>query len=394
MLRVLVLVAFAAALSGCGGGSSSAPSTPPPPPAPPPPTDGGTGGGGTAETNADDCSVGVAGGPFEAAWPGLEWASASPESQGLCPDDIAAAMDYAFRDGQDTGAVLIVRNGRLVAERYAADRDAADLATSWSAAKSFASALIGAALDDGLVESLEQPMADFIPAWRGSAKAAITLRHLLTLRTALALVDAVALYNAADQLQFSIDRELQGEPGQQLYDYSNADVMLAGEVVRRATGMDAHAYLDSRVGAVIGFTGEWWSDSVDQTLTYCCLDATPRRFARFGLLFARGGQWNGETVLSSDWLATSTAPAAGGEYAFYWWPAGPGAFAAIGLHGQTIAVFPDQDLVALRFSRYTRLGDGSTVREGENLHGTTEPDDFEVETFLRLVLDAVGSASV
>ncbi len=73
-------------------------------------------------------------------------------------------MDYAFRDGQDTGTVLIVRNGRIVAERYAADRHREDLATSWSAAKSFTSALVGAALDDGLIQSLDQPMADFIPA--------------------------------------------------------------------------------------------------------------------------------------------------------------------------------------------------------------------------------------
>ncbi len=106
----------------------------------------------------------------------------------------------------------------------------------------------------------------------------------------------MALYNAADQLQISIDRQLRGDPGQKLYDYSNADVMLAGEVVRGATGMNAQAYLESRIGAVIGFTGEWWSDSAEQILIYCCLDATPRRFARFGLLFARGGQWNGETA--------------------------------------------------------------------------------------------------
>ena len=298
-------------------------------------------------------------------------------------------MEYAFRDGQDTGAVLIIRNGRIVAERYATDRGAQDLATSWSVAKSFTSALIGAALDDGLIESLEQPVADFIPAWRDSAKATISLRHLLTLRTGLALVDAPALYNAADQLQISVARELQGEPGDKLYDYSNADVMLAGEVVRVATGMSAQAYLDSRIGTLIGFTGEWWSDSADHILTYCCLDATPRHFARFGLLFARDGHWNGETVLSENWIATSTGPAASGEYAFYWWPAGPGAFTAVGLHEQIIGVFPDQDLVVLRFGRYTRQGDGRTVREDDNLHGTSEPEDFDAETFLGLVLEAL-----
>ena len=375
--RWLAIGALLAALCACGGGGSSspAPQSAAPPPAPEPPASG--------------CSVDVASGPFDTAWPGLDWESATPESQGLCPEALESALDYAFADGEDTGAVVIVRHGRIVAERYARDRGPDDQATSWSVAKSFASALVGAALDDGLIGSLDQSMADFIPAWRDTDKAAITLRHTMTLRTALEILDGGELYDGADQLQMSMDRALTGTPGEKLYDYSNADVMLAGEVVRVATGMSAQAYLDSRIGAVIGFSGDWWNDSAGNVMTYCCLDATPRNFARFGLLFARRGQWNGQTVLSNDWFTTSTEPAYDDDYGFYWWPGGGVSFVAIGLHGQIIGIYPDADLVATRFSRYTRVGDGRPVREGGNYHGTNEPDDFDVASFLDQVYEAI-----
>ena len=366
------------ACGGGGGGNDPAPSAPT-----------GTGGGTDTPASTAGCSVEVGAGPFERAWPGLDWETRSPESQGLCPDDIDSAMDYAFKAENDTGAVLVARNGYIVAERYSEDREAADLATSWSVAKSLASALVGTALDDGLILSLDQNVSEFIPAWRATDKSEITLEHLMTLRTALATVGTTDLYNAGDQLQFSLDRELIGEPGEQHYDYSNADVMIAGEVIGSATGMPAGAYLDQRIGAAIGFSGDWWTDGAGHVLTYCCLDATPRRFARFGLLFARGGEWNGTTVLSGDWVDRSTGPAVEGEYRFYWWSAGRRGFGAFGLHGQIVAVYPEADLVVTRFSRYTKQGDGRAVREGDNYHGTREPDDFDNATFLEMVLDGL-----
>lgn len=375
-------VATLSLMSACGGGSGGGDPAPPPPPA-------GTGGGTNPPASTDGCSVEVSGGPYELAWPDMEWESKSPESQGLCPGDIDRAMDYAFEAGNDTGAVLVVRNGYIVAERYSEDREAAALATSWSVAKSIASALMGAALDDGLILNLDQNVSEFIPAWRETDKSGITLEHLMTLRTALETVDGAELYEAEDQLQFSLDRELVGEPGERHYDYSNADVMIAGEVIRSATGMPAGAYLDQRIGATIGFSGDWWTDAAGQVLAYCCIDATPRGFARFGLLFARGGEWNGTMVLSGDWIEESTGPASGGRYRFYWWSAGSGGIGAFGLHGQIVAVYPEADLVVTRFSRYTKQGDGRSVREGDNYHGTVEPGSFDNADFLELVLDSL-----
>ena len=375
MFRVITFLVSALLVSCGGGGSGSDNSVNVSPPITSTPTTG--------------CSVSFESGPFTKVWPGLSWETATPESQGMCPDNIVEAMDYAFQDGNFTGAVIIIRNGYIVAERYADDRMATDLVTSWSVAKSFTSALIGKALDEGLISSLDQQVSEFIPAWKDSDKEVITLRQLMTVKTALELLDGGDFYDEEDQLQVSIDRNLIGQPGEQLYTYSNSDVMLAGEVVRSSTSMTPKTYLDQKIGSVIRFSGEWWQDTKGHILTYCCLDSTARDFGRFGLLFARNGEWEGQEVLSDNWITESTAPALSGQYGFYWWPAPNTGFTALGVQGQIVAVYPAEDLVIMRFSSYTRMGDGSVVRTGSNYHATTEPTNFENNTFIDNVLEAL-----
>ena len=375
MFRVITFLVSALLVSCGGGGSGSDNSVNVSPPITSTPTTG--------------CSVSFESGPFTKVWPGLTWETATPESQGMCPDNIVEAMDYAFQDGNFTGAVIVIRNGYIVAERYADDRMATDLVTSWSVAKSFTSALIGKALDEGLISSLDQQVSEFIPAWKDSDKEVITLRQLMTVKTALELLDGGDFYDEEDQLQVSIDRNLIGQPGEQLYTYSNSDVMLAGEVVRSSTSMTPKTYLDQKIGSVIRFSGEWWQDTKGHILTYCCLDSTARDFGRFGLLFARNGEWEGQEVLSDNWITESTAPALSGQYGFYWWPAPNTGFTALGVQGQIVAVYPAEDLVIMRFSSYTRMGDGSVVRTGSNYHATTEPTNFENNTFIDNVLEAL-----
>ena len=374
MFRVITFLVSALLISCGGGGSGSDNSVNVIPPITPTPTTG--------------CSVSFEAGPFTKVWPGLSWETATPESQGMCPDNINEAMDYAFQDGNFTGAVIVIRNGYIVAERYADDRMATDLVTSWSVAKSFTSALIGKALDEGLISSLDQQVSEFIPAWKNTDKEVITLRQLMTVKTALELLDGGDFYGEEDQLQVSIDRNLIGQPGEQLYTYSNSDVMLAGEVVRSSTSMTPKTYLDQKIGSVIRFSGEWWEDTKGHILTYCCLDSTARDFGRFGLLYARNGEWEGQEILSDNWITESTAPALSGQYGFYWWPAPNTGFTALGVQGQVVAVYPAEDLVIMRFSSYTRMGDGSVVRTGGNYHATTEPANFESNTLIDNVLEA------
>ena len=147
--------------------------------------------------------------------------------------------------------MLIIKNGAIVAERYAEDRDSSSLVTSWSVAKSVTSALVGAARESGDIKGLAEPLSNYFGTWADTPKSAITVEHLLTVKTGLELLgdedgdgvpDGNDLYLAADQVALSLSRELIGTPGEQLHIYSNSDVMLAGELVRQATGQSPAEY--------------------------------------------------------------------------------------------------------------------------------------------------------
>lgn len=378
-LSVLFFVGCVLASSCGGGGGSGNPPPPTQPPAQPP-----------APPVTTGCSVTVIEGPFDLVVPRESWETRSPESQGLCPDELEDASSYAFAAGNATGAVLIVKNGYVVFERYVSDRDQNDLVTSWSVAKSITSALIGIAIEEERISGLGQSVSTYVADWDEGRKADITVDHMMTLRTALTEPNAGALYNAEDQLAMSVDRELVGTPGEQHIGYSNADVMVAGEVIEQATGMTSQEYFDLRIGRTIGLTAEWWADEEGHVLTYCCMDATARDFARFGLLFSRDGAWNEQQVVPSDWIDQSTEPAReNARYSYYWWPVARGGYGAFGLQGQMIVIYPEFDLVVLRFTRYVRRGDGRAVRTPLNYHDTPAPTNFDNGTFLNFARDSV-----
>ena len=368
-------------LAACGGGGSSASEeTPTPTPAP----------------TTQNCNVFVTKGPYPQIWPTLEWNTASLESQGMCPDEVQSVIDYAFLEGNDTGAIIVIRNGYIVIEEYDSGKTENDLATSWSVGKSFASALMGVALEEGLVSSLDETTGQYFSEWAGTERENITIRNLMTLRTGLE-ADCLgppndfdnggnSIYFSLDQVACALNRELQGPIGEKLYSYSNSDVMLAGEIMEITSGMKLDDYLDQKLGSIMNADYQWWEDAFGNSLGYCCIDATPRDFGRFGLLFARNGEWNGQQLIPQSWIELSTSLALNGEYGYYWWPInGHNGFVAIGLHGQTIAVIPEDNLVIMRFGNYSRLGDGSTVRVGTNGHSTSQPLSYDITSFINRV---------
>ena len=179
--------------------------------------------------------------------PGAEWTVVTPESQGIDPAALEEARTYAFTEGRNTQGVVVVHDGVIVAEWYAPDADQDSWAASWSMAKSVTSALIGIAIDDGLIPSVDEPMTTWFPSWEGTPREDITLRDVLHMESGLAwdedydpgAVDSSEVIVMGllqlDQLAYAADQPRVDGPVE--FNYSSGDTMLLSGVIEQATGM-------------------------------------------------------------------------------------------------------------------------------------------------------------
>ena len=293
--------------------------------------------------------------------PAWDFAPALAEQVGTNQAAVNGVIDHIFTDTA-VQAVLVTKDGYLIGERYSQGYDADSLGTSWSVAKSFYSAAIGVAIDEGHITSVDQKASDIITEWQGTAKANVTLHHMLQMRSGYSAFDNV--FFETDQTAYAIDRPLVRAPGSQ-FAYSNANSQLFETILRRTTGLSAHDYLSQKVLAPIDIdpkaVGLWLDPSGLNPLTYCCIDMKAADFARFGLLYARDGQWRGNQILPAAYVASSLT--ANGWYGYQWWilnaayfsgePAAIEVASAQGLNGQYIFVWPEEDVVIVVLSQYS-----------------------------------------
>ncbi len=291
-----------------------------------------------------------------------EWAlpRTAPAEVGVSTCAVADVLDHVFTD-QALQAALLLGNGRVVGERYADGYGVGDLVTSWSVAKSIYSAAIGVAIDEGYIESLDQKASVFLDEWLDTDKEDITIRNLLEMRAGFANAD---VFIQVDQTRFALDQPLVNEPGSTFL-YSNNSSQLFEPLLLRATGMNAHLWLTDKILEPLGIDetaiGLWLDPTGVNPLTYCCIDMRVDDFARIGVLFANGGTWEDETVISADFVDTSLA-ARVGWYGLQWWVLNTIYFrgvappidlsAAHGLDGQHIFVWPEEGIVLAVFTKY------------------------------------------
>ena len=306
------------------------------------------------------------------AVPGVEWEVAQPEEHGMNPASLDAARTYAFADGMNTQGVVVVHDGVIVAEWYADGADEESWATGHSVAKSFTSALVGIAIEDGLIPGVEEPMVTYFPEWAGSQRETITLRDVLQMSSGLDWVEdnpaaptetdsAQLVLGEQDQLTYASSPPAASEPGS-VWSYSSGDTMLLSGVIEQATGMPADEYARQEIFDPLGMErAEWGRDTHGPTLTWCCIDATSREFARFGLLYERQGTWGDEQIMPKAWVAESLEPApqSANSYGYQWWlvradELPDDTFKASGLDGQYIYVIPSLDLVVVRNGTYVK----------------------------------------
>jgi len=324
-------------------------------------------------------------------WPGAEWEVVDPADVGADAGALEDAYDYAFLPRLNTQSVVIVKDGAIIAEWYDAGHDADSVGTSWSVAKSFTSALIGMSLDSGDIGSLDDSVADYLTDWEGTAEAAVTLRDLLEMRSGLSTAGDSTIYWSGDALADALSRRLRHTPGTH-WEYINQDSQLLGGVLETLHGVSLAEHAEEALLEPLGIEGTWWSDTAGNTLAYCCLDATSRDFARFGLLYARGGEWDGEQLVPSSYVRTSTrAPIGSSGYGYQWWlpwwSTHESLFMAVGYHEQYIYVFPERDLVVVRNGDYTHMGPDAVV-DGTSYHDSTGATGWDDEAFLEPILEA------
>jgi CubicO group peptidase (beta-lactamase class C family) len=308
-------------------------------------------------------------------------ARASPLPAGADADLVLSGegteLDEFLRE-TDTLAFLVVHDDRVVHERYFDGATRESLQTSFSAAKSFVSTLVGIAIDAGLIGGVEDPVTDYLPelAARDPGFRQITLRHLLTMSSGIryeeggfpSLGDDTYTYYGVDLRDVALNRvRIDGPPGV-AWQYNNYHPLLLGLVLERATGTSVSDFMAKRLWQPLGAEADatWNLDSERSAFEKLesGVNARPVDYARFGLLFLHDGEWNGRRIVSADWVraATGADPATDSAYyhgyRYFWWldVERPGRFYALGKYGQYIYVAPDADAVVVRFGRDWGVG--------------------------------------
>ncbi len=281
-------------------------------------------------------------------------------------DPIKLDLDInAYMKDQRNAGLIIVQDGKVRFEKYALDYDAKGRWTSFSVAKSFTSTLVGAAIRDHYIKSLDDKVTDYIPTLKGSAYDVVSVRQLLTMTSGVKWNEDytdpksdVALFTqhkAEDGLDVTVSymRKLKREapPGSK-WVYKTGETNLIGVLVSSATGKTLSDYLTEKVWMPFGMEQDavWLLGSTGHEISGCCISATLRDYARFGEFILGGGIAAGKKMLPDDWLAQATQKQAdidmpGKGYGFQWWTYDDGSFAAQGIFGQGIFIDPKRKLV-------------------------------------------------
>jgi CubicO group peptidase (beta-lactamase class C family) len=271
----------------------------------------------------------------------------------------------AYMAGQRGAALIVLHDGKLRLERYGLDFDANGRWTSFSVAKSITSTLVGAALKDGFIKSMDDKVSQYIPEMKGSAYDDVSIRQLLTMTSGVKWNEDYADPNS-DVARFnnhqpeegvdalvSYMRKLPREaPAGTRWLYSTGETNLVGILVNRAVKKPLADYLSEKIWVPAGMEqkGTWILSKTGQEISGCCIQAGPRDFARFGQFILNGAVVNGKSIVPDGWLAqatTSRTPIGqpGRGYGYQWWTYDSGAFTARGIFGQGIFIDPRRKLV-------------------------------------------------
>ncbi|HXC57079.1 MAG TPA: serine hydrolase [Rhizomicrobium sp.] len=271
-----------------------------------------------------------------------------------------------FLSANRVSGLLVITDGRIVLERYALGRRESDRWISFSVSKSVTSMLIGAAIRDGAIRSLDAAVTDYVPGLKGSAYEGVTLRQLLTMTSGVKWNENyadpksdVALFaqgapgpdGESPIVAYMAKLPREAPPGSKFV-YKTGESDLLGIVLEHATHKHLADYLSQKIWSKFGMESDavWMDDSGGHEIGGCCIAMTLRDYGRFGLFVMNGGMAGGEQVVPPDYLSAATSkqvdigdPTAG--YGYQWWTVQGGIYQALGIFGQSITVVPSEHLV-------------------------------------------------
>ena len=314
-------------------------------------------------------------------WPTAAWRSTEPASLGIKPEGFISKLEEVIRtEYSNINGIVIVRNGYIAYERYFNGYNMENVHHVASATKSVLSALMGIAIDQGFIESVDQKVLDFFPEYddkKDELKQTITICHLLTMTVPYAFEDwkepLDKLSMSPDWVKFALD--MLGQNGKiGPFKYSTAGAHLLSAIITRSTGKCAREFANEYLFGPIGMQeipdhkietfgfeelfGKkmkgWVHDPQGNSTGGWGLQLTPRDMARFGYLYLNHGLWDGSQVVSEQWVKDSIKMNPN-HYGYLWWlgeETGVSMFSAIGDGGNVICCVPDKDLVVAIASEF------------------------------------------
>lgn len=278
------------------------------------------------------------------------------------------AMDVArYMTAMDTSGVIVLKDGHIVLERYGLGRTAKDRWTSFSVAKSVTSILIGAAIQDGYIKSLDAPVTDYIHELKGGAYDGVTIRELLTMTSGVkwnedysdphsdvAQAGQSILEPGVNPIVSYMRKLPRADPPGSKFVYKTGETDLAGVLLTDAVGKTMSDYLSEKLWRPYGMEQDavWVTDPAGHERGGCCISMTLRDYARVGQFMLDGGRAGAVQVMPKDWVQDATSahvkfpPSDDAEtgYGYFWW-IHDGAYAAEGIFGQEVFVFPKDHVV-------------------------------------------------
>lgn len=319
------------------------------------------------------CSTGQTASSSSSAsyWPTDGWLSSTPEAQGMDSGKIAEMFDTINTFNYDFHHVLVIRNGYKVAETSYYPYQPQDVHNIFSITKDFTSALVGKAIEEGYIKGVDEPVMPYFSDYQiqnlDEQKKSITIKHMLTMSSGLEWFENgdytssrdsnTQMWGSDDQLQYVLDRPMAESPGS-TFNYATGGTHLLSGLLSKAIEKPVAAYAKEKLWEPMGIkTAFWATDNQGYNAGGSRSLYTAEDLAKFGYLYLNEGQWDGQQLISKDWVKESTTkwmdtpngPAGLDGYGYQWWMNPFGGYSGRGYAGQFLFVLPEQNMVVVFF---------------------------------------------